>query len=275
VREKDIVLDVSLRLARLLDTLPGYRAVLTRDRDWYPSLARRVEIAREKEGDLFLSVHCNTSRRRELRGMEVYFLSLQGATDREARELANKENAADLVGLAPDTPRDDLVVSILMDLRMSRVLHESQRLCLELLAAGGREDVVPVRKVKQARFQVLRSLAMPSALVELAFLSNPEDRRLLTSAQARQRMAEMLADGVRRFHEGSTPVVAAARPAAAAAAGAGGVAAWTRRYHVRHGDSLWGLARRFGTSIAEITRRNGLRSAQLRVGQQLVLPEAE
>jgi len=268
VQEKDVVLDVGLELARLLNGLPGYRAVLTRDRDWYPSLGRRVEIAREKEGDLFLSVHCNTHRRRAIGGMEVYFLSLQGATDREAQELADEENAADLVGLAPHEASNDLVMSILMDLRMTRVLHDSQRLCQELLAAAKASKVVDSRKVKQARFQVLRSLAMPSALVELAYLSNDGDRRLLSSTRGRKQMAAVLVDGIRRYREGDRPVIAAVtRPPAPPS--------WSQRYRVRHGDSLWGLARRYGTTVDEITRRNELRSAQLRVGQLLTLPKVE
>jgi N-acetylmuramoyl-L-alanine amidase len=264
VQEKDVVLDVSRRVAKRLDALPQYRAVLTRDRDWYPSLGRRVQIAREEAGDLFLSVHCNTHRRRNVRGMEVYFLSLQGATDREAQELADVENAADLVGLAPDEPRNDLVVSILMDLRMTRVLHDSQRLCLSMLDAARASDVIPARKVKQARFQVLRSLAMPSALVELAYLSNKSDRQLLDSEEGREQLAAVLVDGIRRYRErGDGLIVAATEPS------------WSRNYRVQRGDSLWRLAKRHRTTIDEIARKNDLRSSRLRVGQILTLPEIE
>jgi N-acetylmuramoyl-L-alanine amidase len=264
LQEKDIVLEVALEMAGLLRELPGYRAVLTRDRDWYPSLARRVEIAREQEGDLFLSIHCNSHRRRAVSGMEVYFLSLQGATDREARELADKENAADLVGLAPDAPRNDLVMSILMDLKMTRGLHESQRFCLTLLETARSSDGVRARKVKQARFQVLRSLAMPSALVELAYLSNADDRRLLASKAGRRRLAAVLVDGIRAYRSGADDVIIAANEPV-----------WTQDYRVRRGDNLWRLARRHGTTIAEIARHNRLSTSQLRVGQTLTLPKIE
>ncbi len=121
VQEKDIVLDVSRRLRTILAALPGYEVVLTRDRDWYPSLADRVRTAAEQDGDLFVSIHCNTHRRSSVRGMEVYFLSLQGASDREAQELADKENAADLVGLAPGDPASDVVLSLLKDLAITGV----------------------------------------------------------------------------------------------------------------------------------------------------------
>jgi len=196
VREKDVVLEVSLELARLLNDLPGYQAVLTREADYYPSLGRRVELATEHNGDLFLSVHCNTHKRKQVGGMEVYFLSLQGATDREAQELADKENAADLVGLDSRQQYDDLVVSVLMDMRMTMVLQESARLAEQLLFTADASAVVKKRKAKQAGFQVLRSLAMPSALVEIAYLSNSEDMKILKNSEGRAQLAAVLAEGV-------------------------------------------------------------------------------
>ena len=264
IREKDVVLDVCRRMAKLIDDLPGYRAVLTRKQDYYPNLTRRVEIAREAQGDLFLSIHCNTHRKRSIKGMEVYFLSLQGATDREARELADKENAADLVGLAPEDAGNDLVVSILMDLRMTQVLYQSSRLAEYVLASARASDQVDARRVKQARFQVLRNLAMPSALIELAYLSNPDDRRLLSKQKGRKLLAELVVAAVLRYRQDEV-ALALLMPK-------GG---WTQNYRVRRGDSLWKLARRYGTTVTEISQRNNLNSAGLKVGQTLMLPEVD
>ncbi len=263
-QEKEVVLDVSLQLARLLNEVPGYRAVLTRDGDYYPNLARRVAIAAEKDGDLFLSVHCNTHGQKKIKGMEVYFLSLQGATDREARELAHKENAADLVGLDSHKNSDDLVMKILMDMRMTRVLHESSRLANQMLKAAEAGSVVEKRKVKQAGFQVLRSLAMPSALVELAYLSNDHDLKTLRSREGRGQLAMLLAEGVlnwRHDHAGLAQLKSGTR------------AIWGQEYAVRRGDNLWRLASRHGTTIQEITARNKLQSRSLMVGQVLRLPQ--
>lgn len=266
LKEKDIALDIALEMARLIDATPGFRAVLTRKGDYFISLAERVRIAQRSKGDVFISIHCNTHRKPDVAGMEVYFLSLQGATDREAQELADKENAADLVGLAPDEAHDDSVLSILMDLRMTRVLDQSSRLAERILAAARASNVVGARKVKQARFQVLRSLAMPSALVEVAYLSHAGDRNLLDSAQGRRRLARVVADGLLDYRG-----VAAAPVLAAATA----PVAWTQRYRVRRGDSLWRLAERHGTTMDEIYQRNNLRSRELRIGQTLHLPAAE
>jgi len=259
--EKDLVLDVSRRLRDLLAARPGYAVVLTRDRDWYPSLADRVQTAVAEEGDLFVSIHCNSHRRRDVRGMEVYFLSLQGATDREAQELAAAENAADLVGLAPGQETSDVVLSILMDLHTNRVLRQSSRLAESILAAAAARDLA-TRRVKQAQFQVLRSLAMPSALVELAYVTNAEDRRLLASEAGREDLAAAVAAGILAYRrDAETLAMVDATPR------------WSHHYKVRQGDNLWRLAQHHGTTVAEIRRRNNLRSDRIRAGQYLNLPE--
>jgi N-acetylmuramoyl-L-alanine amidase len=273
LQEKDLTLDIARELARQIEAVPGYRAVLTRGGDYFVSLAERVRIAQKAQGDIFVSIHCNTNRRLAMDGMEVYFLSLQGATDREAQELADAENAADLVGLAPDEAGDDSVLSILMDLRMTRVLDQSSRLAEEILAAARRSPVVAARKVKQARFQVLRSLAMPSALVEMAFLSNERDRRLLATAAGRRQLAGLVREGLFSYRgHGETQLAGAVAAPRQRSAPAASGASWSRKYKVRRGDSLWRLAERHGTTMEEIVRQNQLRSRELRVGQRLRLP---
>ena len=287
--EKDVTLEIGLELARLIDARPGWRAVLTRKGDYFVSLAERVRIAQKARGDIFISVHCNTHRQRTMDGMEVYFLSLQGATDREAQELADEENAADLVGLAPDEARDDSVLSILMDLRMTLVLDQSSRLAESILDAARGSGLVGARRVKQARFQVLRSLAMPSALVEMAYLSNEGDRQLLAMAVGRRRLASLVADGLMVYRGAGRGEIASGSSAGVkgrAQAGSGTAAlgrpsgeapsgpTWTRKYRVRRGDTLGALAQRHGTTIDAIRRHNGLKSERVRTGQVLRLPGA-
>jgi N-acetylmuramoyl-L-alanine amidase len=272
LKEKDVVLDISREMARLINALPGYRAELTRNGDYGLELWQRVDFARRKEGDLFISVHCNTHPRAAVSGMEVYFLSLQGATDREARELADKENAAQLVGLDPASRPDDLVMDILMDLRMSQVLHQSADLSERLVTAAKASSVIGGRKVKQAGFLVLKSLAMPSALVEVAYLSNAGDRKLLADKSNRRKIAMVMVEGIldwRRDQQGGWQLAGA--PAATASVEA--LSSWTRQYKVRRGDNLWRLAQRHGTTVNEISRRNNLENRSILVGQLLKLPE--
>jgi len=262
--EKTVVLDIAREMARLINALPGYRAHLTRTGDYGLELWQRVEYARRKDGDLFLSIHCNSHPRAEIEGMEVYFLSLQGATDREAGELADQENAAQLVGLDPEGQHDAMVMDILMDLRMTQVLRESARLSHHILDAGRASGVVSGRKVKQAGFQVLKNLAMPSALIEVAYMSNRDDLKVLRDRNGRKDLAAIVVQGVVAWRRD--------QPALLQLAG-GDMASWTRDYRVRRGDSLWGLARRHGTTVTEISRHNNLQSGAINVGQVLRLPE--
>ncbi|MEN8007164.1 MAG: N-acetylmuramoyl-L-alanine amidase [Candidatus Krumholzibacteriota bacterium] len=274
LREKDVVLDISREMARLINALPGYRAVLTRNADYGLELWQRVDFARRKEGDLFISVHCNTHPRAAVSGMEVYFLSLQGATDREARELADKENAAQLVGLDPADRPDDLVMDILMDLRMSQVLHQSASLSERMVTAAKTSGVINGRKVKQAGFHVLKSLAMPSALVEVAYLSNAGDRKLLADRSARRKIAMVMVEGILDWRRGQQDRLQLAT-APAKKVPDDDFSSWTREYKVRRGDNLWRLAQRHGTTVNEITQRNHLEDRSILVGQMLKLPEVQ
>jgi N-acetylmuramoyl-L-alanine amidase len=196
--------------------------------------------------------------------MEVYFLSLQGATDREAKELADQENAAQLVGLDPNDQPAEMVVDILMDLKMTQVLRESARLSHHLVDAARASGVVEGRKVKQAGFQVLKTLAMPSALIEVAYLSNRDDLQVLKDRHGRRDLAAAVVQGVVAWRRDQPAQQRLARSEGSD---------WTRSYQVRHGDSLWGLARRHGTTVTEISRHNNLQTGAINVGQVLRLPE--
>jgi N-acetylmuramoyl-L-alanine amidase len=201
VVEKNVTLAVARALVDELNRIPGVRGELTRDGDYFIPLRDRYLMAEKMKADLFVSIHANSTRRRGSgKGTEVFFLSLRGASDQADADLADLENAADLVGGVPPQAEDDLV-SILYDVKRTSALEQSQLLAETLLDHVASDRRLESRGVKQAGFVVLKSVEFPSVLVETAFINNPVEARLLTSPEFQQRMARQLAAGVRRYFE--------------------------------------------------------------------------
>jgi N-acetylmuramoyl-L-alanine amidase len=201
VVEKTVTLAVARALVEELNRLPGVRGELIRDGDYFIPLRDRYQMAEKMKADLFVSIHANSTRRRASgRGTEVFFLSLRGAGDQADADLADLENAADLVGGVPPEAEDDLV-SILYDVKRTSALEQSQLLAETLLDHVASDRRLESRGVKQAGFVVLKSVEFPSVLVETAFINNPVEARLLKSAEFQKKMARQLATGVRRYFE--------------------------------------------------------------------------
>ena len=199
VYEKNVTLAISKQLADAVNAIPGVKAMLTRDRDFFIPLHERYKIAEKVKADLFISIHCNSSRRRgKGSGTEVYFLSLKGATDQADKDLADIENAADLVGGVAPQAEDDMV-NVLYEVRRSSMLERSQLLAETLLDHMAADRRVDARGIKQAGFAVLKSVEFPSALVETAFINNPREVRLLKDPGFQQRMAQQLATGIKAY----------------------------------------------------------------------------
>ena len=200
VREKNVTLGVAKALAAELNEVPGVHTLLTRSGDWFIPLRERYRIAEKAKADVFISIHCNSSRRRGSgSGSEVFFLSLRGASDQADSDLADLENAADLLGGVPQNAEDDLV-NILYDVKRNSALQKSQLLAESLLdeISGKRLEA---RGVKQAGFVVLKSVEFPSVLVETAFINNPREAKLLRDPAFQKAMAKQLATGVKNYFQ--------------------------------------------------------------------------
>ena len=197
--EKNVTLGVARALADELNHTPGIRAALTRDGDYFVPLRERYHIAEKMKADLFISIHANSTKRRGSgSGTEVYFLSLRGAGDQADADLANVENAADLVGGVPPQTENDLV-NILYDVKRSSALQQSQLLAESVLDQIASDQRLESRGVKQAGFVVLKSVEFPSILVETAFINNPKEAQLLKSKDFQSGIAKQIADGVRAY----------------------------------------------------------------------------
>jgi len=193
--EKEIVLDVSRRLKQELERAPHVDVRLTRSGDRAVKLAERVHTTHDAGADLFVSIHVNGCPHRSARGAEVFYLSLQGATSAASRELEALENSAETINI--DLHLGEIAnLPFAVDLIQTDTLLRSSLLAEVILDALGESGLAAVRGVKQANFAVLRSCRVPSALVELGFITNPEDARQLASSAHRQALAETIARGL-------------------------------------------------------------------------------
>ncbi|MDQ2696283.1 MAG: N-acetylmuramoyl-L-alanine amidase, partial [Pseudomonadota bacterium] len=172
-REKDVTLAVARRLKTLIDREPGMRAVLTRSDDRYLKLRERIYLARKHKADLFVSIHADAFADPKARGSSVFILSTRGASSEAARVLANRENAADLMGGYNLTGKDDDVAYVVLDLFQEATREASLSLADKVLGRLGKVGNLHKNHVEHAGFAVLKSPDMPSILVETAFITNP------------------------------------------------------------------------------------------------------
>ena len=192
--EKAITLASALELQRQLEATGRYRVVLTRSRDVFVSLLRRLEIARAGGGDLFISLHADALDNRTVHGAAVYTLS-ENASDAEAAALAAKENKSDIIAgidLASDA-YDDEVTSILIELAQRETMNLSAEFAAAVIPELGREGGVLRKSHRYAGFRVLKAPDIPSVLIELGYVSNPEDEaRLRDPAHRRALMGAIV-----------------------------------------------------------------------------------
>ena len=261
-REKDITLDICKRLHRILEQMPGYRPVLTRTGDYYISLGRRRELADKAQGDLLISIHCNTAPNRGAGGIELYTLSTEGATSRRAQALADLENRADLVGgIFPGAGDEEY--KLVLSKQLKTAIARSGLVAKALQTEARRDPILRAnRRLKRAGFAVCKMVSMPSVLVEVGFFTNGSDLPLLTGAKGRQAYAEWLARGIDAYFSEyrSTlfdPLFARREKLV---------------YQVKPGDNLSGIAKRFGVSVDDLVRVNQLtRADRVLIGELLLV----
>jgi len=205
-REKDVTLAIARRLAKQVDAEEGMRAVLVRDGDYFISLRGRIRKARDAGADMFISVHADSVLDRTVSGASVYVLSLRGASDEASRWLAERENAADLVGGVSLDDKNDVLASVLLDVTQKEAVSNSVEAADAVLGALRRVGKVHgSHRVRHAGFVVLKSPDIPSMLVETAFISNAGDERKLRDPTYQQRVAEAIHAGVRDFFYDKPP----------------------------------------------------------------------
>jgi N-acetylmuramoyl-L-alanine amidase len=182
------------------------RAMLTRDDDYFVPLAARVQKARRVQADLFVSIHADAFREPHARGSSVFALSENGATSAAARWLAQKENAADLIGGVNLGVKDPMLARTLLDLSQTAQISDSLKVGRHVLDGIGTHNALHKSTVEQAGFAVLKAPDIPSILVETAFISNPDEEMKLRSERHQQKFADSIAAGVKRYFSRNPPL---------------------------------------------------------------------
>lgn len=195
--EKNVTLVLSRKLKALIERNLAYRVVLTRDRDVDVPLERRAAIANNERAFVFISIHANGYPGRTARGAETYFLNLN-ATDEEARRIAYLENNSTELDQVQGG-EDDAIKMILWDMAQANFLRQSSQLADFIQAELNRLRGTRNRGVKQAPFKVLTGVACPAVLVEVAFISNPDEENRLTTERFQNEIVAAIYEGLSNY----------------------------------------------------------------------------
>jgi N-acetylmuramoyl-L-alanine amidase len=204
-REKDVTLAIARALEQRIDAEPGMKAVLTRDGDYFVPLRDRMRRARGHQADLFVSIHADSIRDRSVDGSSVYILSQHGATTEAARWLAERQNAADLIGGVQLDNKGDMLASVLLDLSQTAAITASHTAAEHVLRQLNLVGEVRKPLVQQAGFMVLKSPDIPSMLIETAYISNPAEEMRLRSVAHQAKLAAAIHHGLRDYFYSDPP----------------------------------------------------------------------
>jgi N-acetylmuramoyl-L-alanine amidase len=256
-REKDVVLSIARRLAKLIEKEPGMRPVMVRTGDYYIGLRQRINKARKQGADMFISIHADAFHDRRAHGSSVFVLSRRGASSEMARWLARKENAADLAGGVSLDDKDDVLAEVLLDLSQTATIEASVDVADNILGEMKRLGKTHKSTVQQAGFMVLKSPDIPSVLVETAFISNPTEEKRLRSSSHQEKLARAMLRGIRNYFASHPP------PGTVLAA---------REHVIKRGDTLGHIAERYQVSLNSLRGFNSLKNDTLRIGETLRIP---
>jgi N-acetylmuramoyl-L-alanine amidase len=204
--EKHVALDIAKKLRAKIDAQPNMRAMMTRDADFFVPLNVRVQKARRVGADLFVSIHADAFTTPEARGSSVFALSEHGASSAAARWMANKENSSDQIGGISVQTADAAVNRALFDMSTTAQIRDSLRYGGFVLNEVGEINKLHKGSVEQAGFAVLKAPDIPSILVETAFISNPEEESKLNDDAYREKMANAILKGIKRYFAANPPL---------------------------------------------------------------------
>lgn len=269
-REKAITLSISKHLKKILDKDPRMQAFLVREGDYYVDLTRRRTLARERNADIFISIHADAFDKKSANGLSVFALSQRGATSAMARALAKKENAADLIGGVSLADKDQVLAQVLVDLSMTNTISESVNLGGRVLKELAKVGRLHSKRVEQASFVVLKSPDIPSILVETGFITNLNEERRLRTNKYQKKIARAIHTALGDYFE-QTPYYSQASYSLPRLGGTTNTTSRTkpRTHTVKRGDSLSSIALKYSMSVSELKKLNKLKSNVAVLGRKL------
>lgn len=259
LQEKDLVLSIAQRLKTLIEQQPGMRPLMIRKGDYFISLNERKKIAQHNKADMFISIHADSFKNKRARGASVFAVSAKGASSEAARLLAENENATDVIGGVSLEDKDDLLTSVLLDLSQAGTIEASLDLGSKVLNEIEKIGAVHKPHVEQAGFVVLKSLGIPSILVETGFISNRREERKLRDWRYQSDLAGAILDGIKDYFVHHAP------PGTL-------LAAKHHKYIIQPGDTLSAIAQQHNVSLQVLKNTNDLSDDLLNVGQVIRIP---
>ncbi len=259
-KEKKIVLQVAKKLAKKINKQHGMKAILIRKGDYYVGLGKRVEIARDVQADLFISLHADAFRTKKAKGSSVYVLSDNGASSEAAGWLANKENNSDLIGGVSLGDKGDLLKLVLVDMVKNSTLEDSHRVAKQVLRKLKGVNSLHKNHVEKAGFRVLKAPDMPSILIEMAFISNPKEESRLRNGNYQKKMSKAILRGVQNYFKSNAPP------------GTKLALLKQHEHKITSGETLSHIAKRYKVSVKGIRLANNLSTDKLLVGKILQIP---
>ncbi|MFM2483156.1 N-acetylmuramoyl-L-alanine amidase [Celerinatantimonas sp. YJH-8] len=266
IYEKNVTLPIAKRLAKLVNSEPGLKAVLIRSGDYFVPLDKRSELARESKADMLISIHADGFISPTPRGASVWVLSERRASREVNRWLDQSSQPSELLGGAGEVLKsnssDQYLAHALLDMSMDHSMSSGYQIASDIVNRLKRVTMMHKSEPQHASLAVLKAPDIPSMLVETGFITNPSEEKLLNTAQHQQLLANAIFMGVRTYYRQHPPL-----------------GTWyanqykQMKYTVKSGDSLSLIAIRYGISVEAIKQSNKLSSSTLTVGQTLVIPK--
>jgi len=275
--EKDVVLSISREIKKAINRIPGYRAVLTRNGDYYVSFNNRLQMAKDVNASLFISVHADAAKNRLAKGSSIYCLSLSGATSEAAKLLAKKENLADIIGGVPNSESKGDSDQIILNMLQTNTINLSKIYANTLINELVNVNTLKHNKAQEAPFRILKLPDIPAVLLEAGYISNIEEERLLKSSSFQKKLARAVALSATEYLSSiASRIPADNKTDQQSKKTAAQTEMPTEQYKVKSGDTLFSIARRFNTTLSVLLKLNSRKiDDPLLAHQKIIVPAAK